>query len=129
MDGASAPDFLSFDDAQTSMRLLDRADVIFECTHRSATHDGGITVGRDTVVLGGTDDVVLIESDNVVGWWMGDRADVTMLTIWSRLPEATHETSVLGPFVGMASVALAEIFGDAQRPLASVVDRLPVPSV
>lgn len=116
MDAASAPDFLSFDGARTSTRLLDRADVIFECTHRSAMHDGGITVSRDTVVLGGADDVVLIASDNVVGWWMGDRADITMLTIWSRLPEAMYETSVLGPFVGMASVALAEIFGDARRP-------------
>lgn len=117
-DDAFAPDFLGFDDARSAARFLDRSDVVFECTHESEAHGGGITVGRRAVVIGPLSDLVRIETVDVVGWAFGAPADLTVLTIWSERPDATHETTVLRRFTAAASAALTEVFGSARTPVA-----------
>lgn len=113
-----APDFLGFDDARNSSRLLDRSEVVFECTHESEAHGGGITVGRGAVVIGRAGDLVRIETADIVGWSLGAPADLTVLTIWSERPHATHETTVLRRFAAAATTALTEILGSARSPVA-----------
>lgn len=117
-DDAFAPDFLGFDDARGASRLLDRADVLFECTHESDAHAGGITTGRQAVVIGPIGDLVRIETADVVGWNLGATAGLTVLTIWSEHPHAVHETTILGRFAAAASTALTEVLGSARTPLA-----------
>jgi len=115
VDSWIAPDFLGFDDARSAARLVDRSDVLFECTHFGPTGGGGVTVSRDAVLLHQTDEVIEIAPADVVGWSVVERRQFTVVTLWTGRPARAHRTTVLRRFAAAVRSAMLDVLGD-ERP-------------